>query len=464
MKTTVFTRILIPVLLLLTVLVPLSALVFYGTAREAAFGRAKTNFEALQEELDALITAHFPNAETVPDQQRVTRFLREVSRITKKAKGDAEVLIYAAENRLVYPNDEPEDSSVLKLSDAVLNALGEGIDLKKEQVLNVDGEDVLVNVFAPIPESRAISLMVAYCPVESIVDGVKNTVILFTALIAVLSAILVIALILVARSVSKPLKTLEDASRAVAKKEPFPSGKEFTLKEAESLRLSMQDMSDRLNDADRAQKLFYQTVSHELRTPLMSIGGYAQGIEEGILPDTKGAAHVILAESERLNGLVDELLTLSRLDQAEAVQLNPLPLLPLLNDALDRVSGVAAAKGVSFTMSGDTNTAILGEEDLFDKILDNLLGNGVRHAKTAVQVSVLESENSVTVSVQDDGDGISPEDLPHLFERGYKGKNGHFGLGLSIAERASTALGALIIAENAPDGGAVFSVRFQKAQ
>ena len=99
---------------------------------------------------------------------------------------------------------------------------------------------------------------------------------------------------------------------------------------------------------------------------------------------------------------------------------------------------------------------VLGDEELLGKVLDNLVSNAVRYAKTSVAVVVTEENRHIQISVLDDGAGIGESDLPHLFERCYKGPGGNFGLGLSIAQTAAKTMGGTLAAANRPEGGAAF--------
>ena len=92
----------------------------------------------------------------------------------------------------------------------------------------------------------------------------------------------------------------------------------------------------------------------------------------------------------------------------------------------------------------------------------NLMTNAIRYAMTTVTIEVTEEKNKVIISVSDDGKGIAPKDLPHLFERCYKGEGGHFGLGLSIASTAAAAMGGELTAANRQDGGAIFTLILQR--
>ena len=101
---------------------------------------------------------------------------------------------------------------------------------------------------------------------------------------------------------------------------------------------------------------------------------------------------------------------------------------------------------------------VYGEEELLGNILENLLTNAIRYAKTTVTIAVKAEKRQVAISVSDDGDGVDEKDLSHLFERCYKGRGGNFGIGLAIAHSAAEKMEGLLIAANRQKGGAVFTL------
>ena len=193
-------------------------------------------------------------------------------------------------------------------------------------------------------------------------------------------------------------------------------------------------MSKRLTDLDKAQKLFLQNASHEIRTPLMSIQGYAEGISKGIFSDTTKTADIICEESKRLNQLVDELLTLSRIenntDESEFYVLN---LSDVMKEVVQKIEGYAlrVLKKINVMLPPDV-IMIKANDALLSQAMINIISNG---------------------------DGIPVQDLPHIFDRFYKGKNGNFGLGLAIVKSAILSLKGSIRAYN--ENGAVFEIKFQ---
>lgn len=220
-------------------------------------------------------------------------------------------------------------------------------------------------------------------------------------------------------------------------------------------------MVARLETSDKNQKTFLQNASHELRTPLMSIQGYAEGIENGIFPDVKEAAQIIKRESIRLNELVSELLTLSRYESGVyKPQWEEINLCHLLKDYSQRLMGLASKSGKNLVLVLPEYDVIVTTDDtLLSQTVMNIVSNCMRYAKNQVTIVLEKTGNLVILRISDDGDGIPDSDLPFIFNRFYKGKNGNFGLGLAIAKSAAELLNGEIKAYN-KDNGAVFEISF----
>jgi signal transduction histidine kinase len=229
--------------------------------------------------------------------------------------------------------------------------------------------------------------------------------------------------------------------------------------ELNQLHHSIIQMSMQLEAYDKTQKTFLQNASHELKTPLMSIQGYAEGIENGILKDTKQAAHIINSESIRLNKLVSELLTLSRIEsRTYSKELTSINLNNILKEYMQRLGGLAAKQNIQLLLTlPDTPIYVLADDELLSQAVINIASNCIRHAKNTVQITLMQKDKEAIIRILDDGNGILPEELPHIFERFYKGKNGSLGLGLSIAQTAINFLGGTIEAQSNPTG-AIFDI------
>lgn len=295
---------------------------------------------------------------------------------------------------------------------------------------------------------------------------ISINVILIIILIPVISISSILAL-RIADSISRPII---DACTYAAE---IGNGDFITVPVVESNEeikqfcFSLNAMSTRLKDYDETQKQFMQNASHELRTPLMSIQGYAEGIENDVFPDPKEAAQVIKKESLRLNKLVTELLTLSRIENHTYTHnLRVCNISDLLLDYIQRVNGLFMKEKLSLKTELSEHVSALLDEGLFSQTIINIISNASRYAKKEIFIKTyLETVNGKKfsfVEIADDGEGIAQEELPHLFERFYKGSKGNFGLGLAISKSAMESMGGSLKAFNRQ--GAVFLLQLPYAE
>ncbi len=252
-----------------------------------------------------------------------------------------------------------------------------------------------------------------------------------------------------------------------------------TRTEVGRLGLALNSMLDRLEQAFAARaaseerlRQFLADASHELRTPLASIRGYAELFRMGATAgptDTELAMRRIEDEAKRMGVLVEDLLTLARLDEAPELQREPVDLAVLARDAVEDARATAPERTI--TLNAPQQAVVAGEEMTLRQVLANLLRNALVHtpATTAIEVSVAESDGSVTMSVRDHGGGLPSGSEEKLFDRFWRTQGGRergragAGLGLSIVHGVVAAHHGEITAENAPGGGALFTVRLPKA-
>lgn len=210
-------------------------------------------------------------------------------------------------------------------------------------------------------------------------------------------------------------------------------------------------------EAER-QQTFFQNASHELKTPLMAIQGYAEGIQAGVM-DTGSAAEVILAESDRMTELVDELLDISKIDMGrQQLALSEMDVRELLYDSIRAVEPAVSAGGIAIVPDFPEEPVMVSCDDTrLRRAVTNILSNGVRYARSELRLTCCADKRNVTIRIQDDGDGIATEDLPHIFDRFYMGKSGKSGIGLALTREIIHLHKGTIRAYNG-DGGAVFEI------
>ncbi len=245
------------------------------------------------------------------------------------------------------------------------------------------------------------------------------------------------------------------------------------------LGLALNAMLERLEQAfakrreseDRLRQ-FLADASHELRTPLASVRGYAELFRIGAARDeveTELAMRRIEEESKRMGVLVEDLLTLARLDQAPAQRREPVDLATLADDAVTDARATAPQREIS--LSAPAEAIVSGDPNELAQVLANLMRNALRHtpAETPIEVAVEQDAETVAVSVRDHGPGLPDVSPERLFDRFWRAEGGRergragAGLGLAIAAGVVHAHAGEISACNAPDGGALFVVRLPRA-
>ena len=212
-------------------------------------------------------------------------------------------------------------------------------------------------------------------------------------------------------------------------------------------------------EAER-QQTFFQNASHELKTPLMAIQGYAEGIQAGVM-DAGGAAEVILAESDRMTELVEELLDISKIDMGrQPLALSEMDVRELLYDSIRAVEPTAVSSGITIVPDFPEEPVMVSCDDTrLRRAVTNILSNGVRYARSELRLTCRADKRHVTIRIQDDGDGIAEADLPHIFDRFYMGKSGKSGIGLALTKEIIHLHKGTIRAYNG-DSGAVFEISF----
>jgi CheY-like chemotaxis protein len=225
-------------------------------------------------------------------------------------------------------------------------------------------------------------------------------------------------------------------------------------------------------NANRAKDEFMATLSHELRTPLNAMLGWAHMLRSNVLPpDTHRRALDTLERNVRAQAqLVDDLLDVSRIVAGKLqIKGEDVDLAAVVSSAADTVRPAAAAKGLTLRVAVDTEQQVIvtGDPDRLRQILWNLLTNAVKFTPKhgRIDVELLHSDSSASVTVTDSGQGIPGDFLQHVFERFRQAdsttsrRHGGLGLGLAIVRHLTEAHGGSVSAESAGEGlGSTFTV------
>jgi signal transduction histidine kinase len=251
------------------------------------------------------------------------------------------------------------------------------------------------------------------------------------------------------------------SSRDLHRRLADPPGRD----EIAGLAKTMNRMLARLEEGHLRQRRFVSDASHELRSPLATIRQHAEvalGHPDGTT--TAEVAGVVLEEEVRLERLVEDLLLLAKIDEAgDGRRREPVDLDDLLFDQARRLRATTL---LAVDVSGVAAGQVVGDRGQLDKLVRNLADNAARHARGRVSLCLEEGPAEVVLAVDDDGDGIPPEDRERIFERFVRLDSarsrdaGGSGLGLAIVAEIAAAHGATVAAGDGPLGGTRFTVRF----
>lgn len=225
----------------------------------------------------------------------------------------------------------------------------------------------------------------------------------------------------------------------------------------------------RLEDMRRE---FVANVSHELKTPITSIMGFVETIcdQAPSLPDDmERFLHIVLKQANRLNAIVDDLLSLSHIEQeagSDEIELLPGRLTPVLRNCLEAATMRAREKHITLTLQCGDSVSVRMNTRLLEQAVTNLLINAIKYSaeNSEVIVAAREEPQGVTINVEDSGCGIAKEHLPRIFERFYRSdkarsrKLGGTGLGLAIVKHIVQAHGGSVSVDSALGKGSVFTI------
>jgi two-component system OmpR family sensor kinase len=381
---------------------------------------------------------------------------------------------------------ERRDVSGKLLGEVVLDPFEQGITadpkipagVEAGDLLTVDGEKGDPERYRVYAESTrgAGGLTIVAVPMREADQTLRRLLVVEALVIAAMLALLAVVAWLVARLGLAPLDRIGhtagriaggDLSHRVESTDPRT--------EVGRLGIALNRMLDRLQEAfeerqasENRLRQFLSDASHELRTPLASVRGYAELFRMGAArePDEiDKAMRRIEEEAARMGVLVEDLLSLARLDEVADAPHVPVELSALVRDAVDDARATAPARKIAADLDGPVE--VLGDAFQLRQILANLLRNALVHTpeRTPIEVRLGSEGGTALIEVRDHGPGLPTEDGAALFERFWRAEGGRergragSGLGLAIVAAIVAAHDGRVSASNAPGGGASFVVR-----
>ena len=386
----------------------------------------------------------------------------DVMRLTAFDSGDVRVTLVGTDGTVLYDNQNsvasmPNHADRPEIAEALADGTGSA-----ERDSETSG---YVSVYRAIRLANGNVLRLAVDR-DGAAAAVRHDLLLVCAVVLVIIAVCWAASRLVADRLVSPILAIDPAEPDAA----------VTYVEIEPLVERISEQVEELRGADLMRRAVTSNVTHELKTPLSSSSGASELIRDGIArpEDVPEFAGRIYDEAHHMTELVNDILTLSKLDESErsgdASLLGapePVNLLHVAREVATRLAPVAEKTGVSITAAGEA-CVVQGYPRLLDELVYNLCDNAIRynHEGGWVDVSVSLEDECPLLVVADSGSGIPAEQQAKVFERFYRGEQsrsretGGTGLGLAIVKHAATLHGAALTLDSEPGHGTTVCVRF----
>ncbi|PFO09744.1 two-component sensor histidine kinase [Bacillus sp. AFS076308] len=306
--------------------------------------------------------------------------------------------------------------------------------------------------------------------VQKLISQLNKHFLLASLLILIFMLITVFFL---SKALTNPLISMKEATKKLSKGDfsvtlPPPSKDELG-----ELSQSIQTLAKDLNYLKQERNEFLASISHELRTPLTYINGYAEIAKRKELDEADRFKYleIIREESQRVSELLKELFDLAKLDQNTfSIFKEKVDLCVFLKSIYQKVLPAFKNKGVALKLVCHQTIDLNIDPSRFEQVILNLLDNSLKYSKenTTTYLRVSEGNETIEITIKDQGIGIPQEDLPYIFDRLYRVEKsrsrvtGGFGLGLSIVKQIVEAHGGEISVESQVGHGTSFTINLQQ--
>jgi signal transduction histidine kinase len=304
-------------------------------------------------------------------------------------------------------------------------------------------------------------------------------------ILGAVAAIFVAAIIayVMARGISRPIRQMREVAGAIAggrfDKKAIVKGEDELAELARSLNAMSDELEQKIEQLrylDKVRSDFVANVSHELKTPLTSIRGFVETLEDGAINNKDNAMRflaIIKKHTQRLGNIIDDLLRLSELESGGGIEMTEFDLKGLIDEVVMGFGHALSAKRQNLTVTHTTDDFIIrGDRDKLEQVFVNLIDNATKYTEEGghIKVQLADNDNSVMVTIEDNGIGIPKEDVERVFERFYRVDKAHSrevggtGLGLSIAKHIVLAHKGEICIDSESGKGTKVLVTLPKAQ
>ncbi len=271
------------------------------------------------------------------------------------------------------------------------------------------------------------------------------------------------------RSIVVPVAGITDIAQRIAGGSYGIQMEKTSQDEIGDLIDAINDMSLKIDQAEKLKSEFISSVSHELRTPLTAINGWAETMASGEVKDEediqKGLG-IIVSEARRLTNMVEELLEFSRIEDGRfTLSIEPVDIKAELEDAVYTYREFFRREGITLTHTDcdEEFPPLDADPQRLRQVFCNILDNAAKHGGSGqrIESAIRREENDVVITIRDYGPGIPEDELPHVKYKFYKGssKARGSGIGLAVCDEIITRHGGTLELANAPGGGCIVTIR-----
>ncbi|MDH5611525.1 MAG: ATP-binding protein [Gammaproteobacteria bacterium] len=335
-------------------------------------------------------------------------------------------------------------------------------------------------LYVAIPQIRLgklVGVIRTAIPLNSIDSLLDELYQQLAILIIILLAIVFMVIINIYRKVSQPLAEIVEEANHFAQGDFSTSLPDYDIKEIAELGGALNRMAIQLDRLENLRQDFVANVSHELKTPIATIKGYVETLLDGAQHDPADLdrfLNIVLKQNDRLAAIVDDLLTLSRLESApitQLLELNESDASHLLQNSAENCQARADAKNIVINIKCRQNITIQVDHSLMTQALINLIDNAIKYSNEnkSITLSAEVVNDQVWLSVSDEGPGIAEQHIPRLFERFYRvdksrsRRIGGTGLGLAIVKHIVHIHGGQVDVKNNGSVGCCFRIMLPRS-
>ncbi|MFB6342297.1 sensor histidine kinase [Saccharicrinis sp. FJH62] len=359
------------------------------------------------------------------------------------------------------------------------NLVNEALHVKKDQIGKLNFKDEIsgspiYQLQVPVKNTQGVTLgyISVAMPLEDTLMVLRNLRIILILAFPVVLGILFLISSYIARKSIEPIYQLTNTAQKITH-ENLKERIELPVRKDElyTLTQTINGLLDRIQGAIEREKQFTSDASHELRTPLSVL----KGTMELMLRKPREVAYYEdklnsgLAEIERMSGLVEQLLLLARFESGkETLNFNELSVIELVHDVISRLEEPVNKKDLTFDISIPESITIRSDAFMLGQIIENILTNAVKYSPEhgIINIASHESSEQLSLTIRDEGKGMSPEEVKKIFERFYRTDESRSssisgnGLGLSIVKRFANLLNIIVSVNSESGKGTAFTLIF----